>query len=233
MNEVVVLADRRRTLTARGAAVRQRLLELTTAIISRDGYAATTLQKLSDEAKLGRGSVLHQFPTRHDLMVEVTRYIGQQLLANLDDHFGVLSDPWAKLHAYPDYIWANANTVPGQALAEIAFAARWDTGLDERIGGEIGRMNASLRSFMRQTCEMAGIQNSLPLIGRLQLLIAAAHGLVLDRYLHHDDEIVQSALTDLKKDFLRYLAELRVDAEIAGAPHDNRTKSARASHKKA
>jgi AcrR family transcriptional regulator len=59
-----IIERRQRPLTRRGAHMRLRLLEATVDLISRHGYAATTIQLLADTASVSRGSILHQFPTR-------------------------------------------------------------------------------------------------------------------------------------------------------------------------
>lgn len=220
MNSVVILADRERTLTRRGAAVRRRLLELTTLILSRDGYSATTLQKLGDDAGLGRGSVLHQFPTRHDLMAAVTRFIADEITDLSRQQLARIADPWERLGAYPDIIWNSANTVSGIALAEIAFAARWEAGLYDRIHPEIERMNKSFLVDLFQTGREARIDDLGVLKTRTQLLTAAAHGLVLDRNLHHHYAAVDAAVDAMKNDYQRFVMELRGASAGDDGPND-------------
>lgn len=205
-NLVLELPDRKRTLTKKGAAVRQKLLLLATEILSRDGYAATTQQKLMDEAGLGRGSVLHQFPTRSELMVEVIRFIGDYLLEKTKSHFAGIDDPWDRLRSYPDIIWNAANSIPGLALAEIASAARWEPGLYDRIHLQIDNLDRLYYSLIREIGTEVHIVDLDGLEARIHLLIAASQGLVQDRNLHSLSKITRGALVEMKKDYLRYLA---------------------------
>lgn len=190
--------------------MRRKLLDLTTLILSRDGYSGTTQQKLMEEAGLGRGSVLHQFPTRDILITEVTRYISDLLLSRANDYFSQIPNSWECLRSYPDIIWSAANSVPGLALAEIASATRREPGLYDRIHEEIDRLNQLFHTNLQSLAKDVGVDNVDELAARVQLLIAGCHGLVQDKNFHHRSEIIAAALIEMKKDYLRYLAGIMV-----------------------
>src|SRR5688572_23480867 len=59
----------------RSAATRSRLITATITVLQREGYAAATTVKVAREAGVSRGAMLHQFPTRADLLIAVAEHI--------------------------------------------------------------------------------------------------------------------------------------------------------------
>jgi TetR/AcrR family transcriptional regulator, cholesterol catabolism regulator len=73
---------------SKSARTRRRILDATAHVLSRKGYAATRLTDVADQAGLQAPAIYYYFPSRDDLIAEVT-WSG---IARLRDHIGQLLD---------------------------------------------------------------------------------------------------------------------------------------------
>ena len=64
---------------ARGEATRLRILEATLACITEEGYARTSTVHVCRRSGASRGSLLHQFPTRAELMAAAVAHLFEKL----------------------------------------------------------------------------------------------------------------------------------------------------------
>ena len=72
MSEISRLTQRtRRTQAERSAATRKVLLDAAVNCLFENGYGATTTLMVAEAAGVSRGAMLHQFPSKADLMAFV------------------------------------------------------------------------------------------------------------------------------------------------------------------
>ena len=62
---------------------RERILAAALACLAEDGYAATTTSRIQERAGVSRGSLLHQFPSRDDLLVAAVHHLADQRAGDL------------------------------------------------------------------------------------------------------------------------------------------------------
>lgn len=62
---------------------RERILEAAVACLAEDGYAATTTSRIQERAGVSRGSLLHQFPARDDLLIAAVQHLAEQRTADI------------------------------------------------------------------------------------------------------------------------------------------------------
>ena len=79
--EAAAMTRKPRGQTRRGLATREILLSSAIKLVALHGYAATTTQTVLDDAGVSRGSLLHQFPTREELMVAAAEEAMARMLA--------------------------------------------------------------------------------------------------------------------------------------------------------
>ena len=78
--KMAALRSRRTPAVVRGphaertAAMRKRLIDAAIDCLCEHGYAATTLQSVTDVAGVSRGAILHHFPNKVDLMIAVAEH---------------------------------------------------------------------------------------------------------------------------------------------------------------
>ena len=74
---------RRRTQQERRETTQTTLLEATVRCLGRDGYAATSISSIIEEAGVSRGALLHHYPTKNELIAAAIVYFYRQRLERL------------------------------------------------------------------------------------------------------------------------------------------------------
>ncbi len=64
---------------------RERILAAALTCLAEDGYAATTTSRIQERAGVSRGSLLHQFPSRDDLLIAAVHHLADQRAGDLAD----------------------------------------------------------------------------------------------------------------------------------------------------
>lgn len=95
----------RRTQAERSAETRRILLETMIACLHARGDAATTTLLVAELAGLSWGAMLHQFPTRVDLMMFVAQSVFDDEVAIYDARLAAIPDFKARLYAFPQIVW--------------------------------------------------------------------------------------------------------------------------------
>ncbi len=75
----------RRSQQERSATTRARVVEATVTSLVELGYAATTISRVQERAGVARGTLLHHFPHRADLLVAVVEDVADRRLHVLAD----------------------------------------------------------------------------------------------------------------------------------------------------
>jgi AcrR family transcriptional regulator len=114
----------RRSQHERSAATRARVVDATVASLLELGYAATTISRVQERAGVARGTLLHHFPHRADLLVAVVEDVASRrlhVLAGAPDSGG-----W---DAAVDLVWRDLQSPAFLAVLELWVAARTDPDL--------------------------------------------------------------------------------------------------------
>lgn len=75
----------RRTQEERRAATQTALLEATIHCLGRDGYAATSISAITEQAGVSRGALLHHYPTKNELIAHAIMHFYRQRLKRFAD----------------------------------------------------------------------------------------------------------------------------------------------------
>jgi AcrR family transcriptional regulator len=114
----------RRSQQERSATTRARLVDATVASLIELGYAATTISRVQERAGVARGTLLHHFPHRADLLVAVVEDVASRRLHVLADAPG--TGGW---DAAVDLVWSDLQSPAFLAVLELWVAARTDPDL--------------------------------------------------------------------------------------------------------
>lgn len=139
---------------------RERILSAAVECLAAEGYVATTTTRIQELAGVSRGSILHQFPSRDDLLVAAVQFLADQREGGLevDEHLlpadnldQAVATMWVSFHG-PLFraalqLWVNAEHLP-----ELAAALRpAEAALGQRNRGRIvrlfGEANAAKEGF--------------------------------------------------------------------------------------
>jgi AcrR family transcriptional regulator len=94
------------------------------------GYAATTTLLVAEEAGISRGAMLHQFPTKTDLMLFVMRSVYDDEVMRFSARLNAPNHTEADLH---EVMWETLSRPSGAAALEILLGARSDQRLAEKL----------------------------------------------------------------------------------------------------
>ena len=118
----------RRTNAERSATTREKLIQATIDSLYEEGYSATTTVSVAARARVSRGAMLHQFPTRVAMLLAVAEFI-------VVDHARLRRERLAeyeglkRFYAAADVSWSVHSRPSAIALLEIMMATRSDKDL--------------------------------------------------------------------------------------------------------
>lgn len=132
---------------------RERILAAAVVCLAEDGYAATTTSRIQERAGVSRGSLLHQFPARDDLLIAAVQHLALARTADLDaqpertvgDVDASIEALWDTLHgplfAATLELWVAAKNNPDLAAAlaphEHELGRDIRAGIAEMFGDEL------------------------------------------------------------------------------------------------
>ncbi|WP_293379477.1 TetR/AcrR family transcriptional regulator [Phenylobacterium sp.] len=156
-------------------------MEAAVRCLAEFGYAATSTPLVAKLAKVSRGSLLHQFPTKIDLMLAVADYASGARGAKVREHLAPYPDgPDRFLHGV-DAVWASLHEPAAIALMEVTIAARSDPELAERYPQFAGDLEAGLHRARIRMAEYLGVPERLEEIEAVaHLTRVALNGLAMD-----------------------------------------------------
>jgi AcrR family transcriptional regulator len=153
----------------RRAATRAKIMDAAVRCLAEFGYAATSTPLVARLAKVSRGSLLHQFPTKVDLILAVAEYALDARGQKVFDELRPYPDGPDRFLYGVDAVWASLHTPAAIALMEVTLAARSDPELAERYPHFADEIEERLR---RARVRMAG---NLGVPERLEEIEAVAH----------------------------------------------------------
>lgn len=116
----------RRTQAQRSETTRVRILDATLQALVERGYAETTTAEVQARADVPRGTLLHHFPTKVDLLVASVQHVARRRLDALDAELSALPEGVDELDAFVDGTWHHFSSPLFWAALELWNAARTD-----------------------------------------------------------------------------------------------------------
>jgi AcrR family transcriptional regulator len=123
----------RRTQEERRTATRGRILDAAIESLLERGYAATTVAEVQERAGVARGTLLHHFPTRVDIMVGAVRHVADQRAAQFAREAALIPADAGRLAALVDLAWRDFNSPMFFAALELWVAARTEPELRDAL----------------------------------------------------------------------------------------------------
>lgn len=189
----------RQTQAERSAAMRARLVDAAIRCLNKHGYSATTVAMVADEAGVSRGGMLHQFPTKVDLMLEVVRHASGYDENSSRPPPKREPDKRAAFMAMTDRAWRVMTLPPAMAKLEIMIAARSDRALAERLPDIIQAIEERRHDNVWEVAEEAGIEDRDQVDAMVTLHMAAMRGLAIELMFTQDQAMVDRAYALLKR----------------------------------
>ena len=200
-----IVPEARRSQAERTASMRARLIDAAVDCLNRLGYSATTLSTIAEAAGVSRGGMLHQFPSKVDLMLAVVAYASgadershQPPALNDDD------DKLAFFMSRTETTWAVLIQEPAMAKLEIMMAARSDKVLAAKLPDMFNTIEQNRRQRMWELAQEIGIEDREAIDAMVGLHMAAMRGLAMELLVTGDRDQVERSFALLKsyKDIL-------------------------------
>jgi AcrR family transcriptional regulator len=139
----------RRPQAERSQETRNRILEATVALLVEEGYARTNTLAIQARAGVSRGRLLHQFPSKEELLVAAAHHVCTVRLAETRGA-GVLlpENPGDRIDGVIDLLWETFQQAYFWAATELWVAARTEPALAEVINPAERRLGRAIWKTM-------------------------------------------------------------------------------------
>jgi AcrR family transcriptional regulator len=139
----------RRTQSERSASTQQRILDATLKCLQERGYARTSLSEIEARARVSRGALLHQFPTKRDLVAEAMTYFYRTRAERRRAQFEAMPADTGSLEARLEALRIGTEEMLSTGI-EFSLALRTDAGLRREF---IRRFKQRLASSLHEDYE--------------------------------------------------------------------------------
>lgn len=166
--------------TPKGARQAEAIIEAAIRCLGRDGYAASSLQRIADEAKVNKRALLYYFGDREDLFEHVVRRIGDRLLAQVADAVAGREEPREIVSAGFKEIWAVVTS--DRALLAAYFGLVAESVTDPALRASTAHITDGFRAIIGGLIDDAAQRGRLPAIDPTvltELVVAGTQGLTL------------------------------------------------------
>ncbi|MEV4259776.1 TetR/AcrR family transcriptional regulator [Spirillospora sp. NPDC049652] len=185
------------TRAERQARTRELLIATARGMFLRDGYHATTLDRVAEAAGFSKGAVYSNFATKDELCQTVIDEVRAEQVGAVIEAVGgegTAEDRLAVLDAWAERTIGD----PGWTLLEAEFAihaARRDPALRDRVAEGGRRWVGALSALIEEEARRRGIVPPLPPDELAEALLSLGIGLGLRRAV--DPRLSPQALTDV------------------------------------
>lgn len=196
-----------RYASRKGARQAQTIIEAAYRCLARDGYARTSMQRIAGEAGVQKRMVHYYFETRQKLFGEIAAYVGERMLAPVEEAIEGLDDPAEIVSAGFDRLWQELAAEPelhGVYLGLIAESAG-----DESLRDAVVSVGDRYRELIHRLIAQVRAQGwTLNLEEETIVIatIASAQGLAL-QYIERGESPALIAATEGFKRWLLSLVE--------------------------
>ena len=168
----------------RRATTRDKILAATVRSLNDVGYAQTSTVRVAAEAKVARGSLLHQFPTRIDLILAVAQHVTICQRDYIRAGYAKLPAGRERYVGSIDVTWQAYQLPESRALLEIIIATRHDPELADRIPVFAEAFEARVVRGAHRFAEASGLRDDLGEAAvERRLILVALRGLAVETML--------------------------------------------------
>ncbi|PTL59580.1 TetR/AcrR family transcriptional regulator [Paraconexibacter algicola] len=186
-------------LTPKGALRVSEILDAALRCLARDGYAATSIQRVADEARLHKRVVLYYYGSRENLFDAVVRTLGDRLFDRLEEALTGLEEPADIVATGYTELWAAITT--DRALLVAWFGLRAEAITDPVLQVTASYLADRLRALISGLIDDAVGRGRVLVISRTSLevlIVAGTQGLVLDYLERGETPELQAGIRDFQ-----------------------------------
>ncbi len=164
----------------RSARTRAKLLDATIMCLYELGYHQTSTVLVTERAGVSRGSMLHHFPSKADLMMAAAEHIREHRAAAHKEHLDKVPNDRDKFLQLIDVLWAEFQTPSGIARIELMLGSRSDPELGPRFREFNQKLEERHKERVWGLAQRVGITDRKAVDAFVQLYAAAMRGLAID-----------------------------------------------------
>ncbi|HEY9218181.1 MAG TPA: helix-turn-helix domain-containing protein, partial [Phenylobacterium sp.] len=178
------------------------------ACILECGYYGTTTLLVQQRAEVSRGALLHQFPTKADLMAGVLHHITMGRHYAYKSQMPKARDDRHRFELLIDVLWEQVSKPAGFVRLEIMVAAYSDLELQKRIAPENKATDRLYREAIWGLARRLGVKDREGLDRIVTVYVAALRGLAIDVLYPRRWVDVDGALALIKQNHMAALDRL-------------------------
>lgn len=185
--------------TARGERQEEAILEATLRCLGRDGYSATSLKRIADEAGIDKRMVIYYFGGREALLERAVTKLGDRLLSQVAEAVAGLEEPTDVVAAGFDRLWTAITGDRALLVAYFGLAAESVT--DPRLQATTSHINEGFRSLIARLVSDArgrGRRLRMDEESLTVLIVAGIHGLTLEYIQRGNTPALSRAIEDFQ-----------------------------------
>lgn len=199
----------------RSARTREKLIEATINCLYELGYHQTTTVIVAERAGVSRGAMLHQFPSKADLILATADRLAQMRGDWHRQHMGHVTDVRQKFLMLIDVLWGVMTTPSGLARIDLMISARSDPELADRINELNDHLDLMHKKRIWELAEEIGIDPKYrdKVEAFTHLYAATTRGLALDAFRPNSRKGAEKAIELLKEFQLKMLDDMLADIQ--------------------
>lgn len=172
--------------------MRRRIILAAIKCLHGSGYAATTMTLVASTAGVSRGAMLHHFPTKVDLMLDVVQHIEREHDEVRRDMLRSYQRGWERFIGITEVAWRTMKLPPAQALLEIEMGSRSDPDLAAKIPPIMREIDRRIMDRIWEVASDAGLTNREEVETLSRFNLAQMKGLCIASYTYESTEAVEA-----------------------------------------
>lgn len=199
----------------RSARTREKLISTTIDCLYELGYHQTTTVLVAQRAGVSRGAMLHQFPSKTDLMLATFQRVTEMRGELHKERLAVLATRRERFMALIDVLWEAFLSPSGIARVELMLSSRSDPELAEVFEERNNRLDADHKERIWTLAQHLGIpaRYEQQINAFTQLYAAALRGLAIDALRKDARQGADDSVQLLKSFQLKMLEEMTAEPE--------------------
>lgn len=139
--------------TPKGVRQSEEILEAALRCLGRDGYSATSLARVAEEAGVSKRLVLYYFNSREALVSQLGKTIGDRLLKQLEDSLTGLKTPDEVVTTGFSVFWREVTS--DRSLLIALFGVITESATDPSLHEVVSEFKNRFRKFLRLVMDVA------------------------------------------------------------------------------
>jgi AcrR family transcriptional regulator len=191
-----------------GGIARIKLIDATISSLNTRGYHQTSTVVVTKDAGLSRGTLLHYFPSKADLMLAVGAEISRRRRDPYDEALAAEPDPRKRFALLIPMLWASFQGPIGVARIELMLGGRSDAEVREKLMDINAEVDRRSKDTVWEILEAMGATDREASDTMAQLYTSTLRGLAVDARVTRVPDDIERAVKLLEVKIMEELDRL-------------------------